>query len=126
MDGLRASVVPGDGATSLVYALESPLYPQQSTYDDPRSIRGVIHRRLEGLATDVIPVNVNGAFPLQDFGGVFGLVVEGNVDTNLLHKLDLFLGAGGRDDLAAGHLGDLDDKGADGASAGGNEDDVTL
>lgn len=80
------------------------------TYDDTSFSVHIVYYGLEGLAPNVIPINVDRAFSLKDIINIFCFVVEGCVNTKfLLEIFDLFVASSRSDDLQALLLGNLGD-----------------
>lgn len=60
---------------------------ERTTYNDSTPFVHMVEHLVEGLATDVIPVEVNRTVCLEDLIDVFSLVIEGNVDTQFLLEI---------------------------------------
>jgi hypothetical protein len=101
---LHHDVLEGIGLASIVACDHAAL-------DGPAATVGSGEPSVERRAADAIPEDVDRlAEVCEGLGGVGLLVVKGRVDAKGLDELDLLVGTGRGDDVAARGLGDLADE----------------
>src|SRR5580700_5634077 len=100
----------------------------RSAEDDSGATRQVGERGLENGAADVVKINVDalGAMLAEGTSDVYGFVIDGGIEAEVIDDEAALLGASGdADDVAVLNFGDLPDDGADGSGCGGDDDCVS-